>query len=412
MRQGNTHNWSKRKLLKFSILSIFLFLLLAEVASRIFFYVKFHGMHTNVYIQGSPLQVADSSTVYNNRAFYVDYEKRFQYNERGMKSMCGNYHIPVRKANDLWILLLGGSAMEGMGSNKDGKWFDMTNVPDHPYEENIAAYLQNVLQEKYPSSNVKVFNAAVSGFTISQGFLKYESLARDYNFDWVISMDGVNECDTLGGDSQEDERAYNRTYWASFPFNSAPLKYIVPVTQHSAFFSILKQELYYIRLKAKMKRNEIQGFPERKIWADQGREPLLFAEGDQRVDLSHRAFIREMLAFEARLKQDGKKYLFLAQPYLAFKDTSLLTGEENALNNYLRKADYDKYKITFLKKTYDSIDVISKNDLHIQNMSGVHKWPGWTFVDYCHFTRTANEKIARELANFIVADGNVPIFTQ
>ena len=58
---------------------------------------------------------------------------------------------PLQKEkNSLWILLLGASAMEGMGSNKNGKWFDITNVSDHTYEETISAYLTDLLQKKYP----------------------------------------------------------------------------------------------------------------------------------------------------------------------------------------------------------------------------------------------------------------------
>lgn len=410
MHDNSTRKWSKKKLLKFSFLSVLILLLLSEAASRVFFYFKFRGMHTSIQIQGSPLQEADSSAVYNNRPFYVDFEKKFQYNEKGMKSMCGNYRMPERKGNELWILLLGGSAMEGMGSNKDGKWFDMTNIADHPYSENIALYLQNILQQKLPSRNVRVFNAAVSGYTLSQGFSKYKELARDYNFDWIISMDGVNECDTLDGDGEENEKEYSRKYWATFPFQASPLKYIIPITQHSALFSLLKQELYYLRLGMRMKKNEAKGFPERKAWADQVTVPLSFVENDKRVAMSSSAFLKEISAFETRLKQDGKKYLFLAQPYLAFRDSSQLTSEERALNNYLRKVEYDKYKLTFLRKVYDTIDVISKSDVHIQNMTGPLKWPGWTFVDYCHFTRGANEKIAYELANFIISDGK-SIFT-
>jgi hypothetical protein len=43
-------------------------------------------------------------------------------------------------------------------------------------------------------------------------------------------------------------------------------------------------------------------------------------------------------------------------------------------------------------------------------MAGVEKWPGWVFVDYCHFTKEANKRIARELADYIVADGKMEIF--
>ncbi|MDR3714806.1 MAG: hypothetical protein P4L51_18475 [Puia sp.] len=371
-------------------------------------------MHTSVYIQGGPLQEDDSASVYNNRAYYVDYEKRFQYNEKGMKSACGDFSFPRKKREDLWVLLMGGSAMEGMGSNKNGAWFDITNIPDHPYTENIAFYLQGLLQKKYPSKNVRVFNAAVSGFTINQSYKRYESLSKSCDFDWVISMDGVNECDTLEDSREGLEREYNRKYWEweSSSFHRFPMNFIVPITQHSAFFGMLKQELYYIRLRARMHRNETRGFPERKFWLDRKTTPFLMNFEDRRIDNSCRSFIREIFHFEDRLRRDGRKYLFLVQPYLPFRNSSMLSAEEQALTHYLEEEKADKYKPFFLKKVYDSIGMISKNDLHIQNMSGVHDWPGWTFVDYCHFTRDANKRIAGELADFIGSDGTINIFAR
>ncbi|MBN8851478.1 MAG: hypothetical protein BGO55_04140 [Sphingobacteriales bacterium 50-39] len=410
MQKGSTNNWSKWKLFKFSVISILLLLVVAELAARIFFYSKFRGMSTSVYIQGSPIQAEDPLSVYNNRPFYVDYEKRFQHNEEGMKSLPGDFRMPDSKGNELWILLLGGSAMEGMGSNRDGKWFDITNVQDHPYNETIAAYLQANLQEKYPSRKVRVFNAAVSGFTLSQGFLKYQALSKKYNFDWVITMDGVNECDTLSGDEERDELAYNHFYFSTFPFHGPPLKYIVPVTQHSALFNTLKQEFYYARLHFRMKKNEAKGFPERKYWADQSIPRLDIDSTDPRVSVSCKAFLKEMHLFESRLNEDGKKYLFLVQPYLAFRDTTVMTSEERALNNYLRREENDKYKVGFLKKLYDTISILSHENPHIRRMTEVHKWPGWVFVDYCHFTSNANGRIAQALADLIEKDGKTSIF--
>lgn len=400
---GVTKTWSRGKLLRFAAVAVLLLLLLAEGLGRVVFLLKFRGLGTSVYVQGSPLQEADSASVYNNRAFYVDFRKQFQYNELGMKSACGDYRMPVKAGGDVWILLLGGSAMEGMGSNKDGDWFDMTNVLDHPYNETIAYFLEGRLRRLYPGKRVRVFNAAVSGFTLEQGIAKYMALSRKYDFDWVISMDGVNECDTLEAGGLAAETSYSRAYWASMPFHRFPLNWIVPITQHSAFFNLLKQELYTVRIKARMKRNEESGFNLRKSGA---LPPLLLDLGDERVRSSVGAFLSEEREFAGALERDKRHYLLLVQPYLAFRDSSVLGPEEKALNHYLRQEMNDPYKHAFLKGVYESVGA----DLHFQTMSGVEKWPGWVFVDYCHFTKAANERIAAELADYIAADGKMEIF--
>jgi hypothetical protein len=404
---SGTQTWSRRKLLRFTAVTVGLLLLLAEGLGRVVFLFKFRGLGTSVYVQGSPIQEADSASVYNNRAFYVDFEKRFQYNELGMKSACGDYRMPLKKEGDLWVLLLGGSAMEGMGSNKDGSWFDMTNIPDHPYSETIAFYLEGVLRRKYPGKRVRVFNAAVSGFTLEQGISKYRKLSKQYDFDWVISMDGVNECDTLEAGGPEAEKAYSRAYWASMPFHRFPLNWIVPITQHSAFFNLLKQTFYGFRMRARVRRNEVGGFALRASWASRAALPLMVDPGDERVRRSADAFLREEREFAGALDVEGKHYLLLVQPYLAFRDSVVSGSEETALNHYWREKMNDGYEYAFLKRVYAGADT---GNLHIQTMLGVGRWPGWAFVDYCHFTKAANERIAGELADFIVADGKMQIF--
>lgn len=403
-----TQTWSRAKLLRFSAVTVLLALLAAEGIARLLFAVRYRGLGTSVFIQGSPLQEADPESVFNNRAYYVDFNKDWQYNELGMKSACGDYRMPEKKGSELWVLLLGGSAMEGMGSNKEGAWLDITGITDHPYDETIAYYLQNGLQWKYPGRKVRVFNAAVSGFTLEQVKAKYRQLSRRYTFDWVVSMDGVNECDTLDAGTEDEERAFSRAYWTSFPFHRWPLKGIVPITQHSAFFNWLKQEVYHFRMDGRLYRDSANGYPQRRYWAGQGTVPLRTAQGDVRVHQSVQAFLREERGFAGELEGAGKHYLLLVQPYLAFRDPTVMSREEIALDHYLRVAMNDGYKNEFLRRVYDSVE--NAGNLRIQDMSGVLKWPGWVFVDYCHFTRAANERIAGQIMQYIAADGNMRVF--
>jgi hypothetical protein len=403
-----TTKWSRKKLLKFSLITLILFFLFLELLGRIFFYVKFKGLHTSVYIQGSPLLVDDSFTVYNNRAFYVDYEKRFQYNELGMKTRPGDFKMPEKTPDDLWVLLLGASAMEGMGSNKNGKWFDITNVADHPHDETIAAFLESALQKNYPAKKVKVFNAGVSAYTLNQSMKRYKALSTHYDFDWVISMDGVNEPAEL--EEHENMQSYNIKQWAAKPADRYPLNLIIPITQHSAFLNLLKQKLFYIKQNARISGNKINNFPEREFWLKQSADTIQPIVTGKKVNKVLTIFLSELLAFEQTLKQDGKNYLLLVQPHLAFREENRFSTEEKALNNYYRTEHNDNAKFTFLKMAYDTVNAWSDENYHIQTMTGINKWQGWTFVDYCHFTSQANKRIAAELNTFIASGGNRRIF--
>ena len=83
-----------------------------------------------------------------------------------------------------------------------------------------------------------------------------------------------------------------------------------------------------------------------------------------------------------------------------------MSGEEVALDHYLLSKHNEGRRQGFFQQVYDSVG----DDLHIQSMAGMGAWQGWTFVDYCHFTAQANMKIARELADYIAADGKIRIF--
>lgn len=404
----NTKTWSRSRLVKYSLFTMILLLLLLEVIGRILFMIKFNQLETSVYIQGSPLLVADSSTVYNNRPFYVDYKKKFQYNEAGMKVKPAEFFMPVKQANEIWVLLLGASAMEGMGSNKNGDWFDITNVADHPYNETIAAFLQSTLNKKYPGKKVQVFNAGVSAYTLSQSIKRYDKLSHQYDFDWVISMDGVNEPTAL--EEQENIHWYNEQQWLSQPFHRYPLNWIIPVTQHAAFFNLLKQEFYYLKQNARISFNQQKGFPKRSYWIKQFTDTNAGTAAESATRQASLVFLSALRSFSQRLDKDKVNYLLLVQPHLAFRNPNRLTAEEKALNNYYRKEHNDLQKYSFLKMAYDTVDSWSMGSYRVQTMNGVNEWQGWTFVDYCHFTREANKKIAAELANFIIADGKLRIF--
>jgi hypothetical protein len=403
-----TKKWNTLKLIKFSIILTCILLLISEGLMRVYFYVKFKGLHTSVYIQGSPMQMEDTAIVYKNRCYYIDYEKKYQFNEYGMKSATGEVKMPVKGPNDMWVLLLGGSAMEGMGSNKSGKWFDITNISDHPYEETIAAYLQKDLESNFPKKNIKVFNAATSGYSIEQNFARYQLLSKTCDFDWVISMDGINEPALVEGN--EPPFYFSKKYFSEFPFKEYPLKYIIPVTQHSALFLIIKQELYYFKLGGRVARNKKNDFPERKFWMQQHTKPVLFDTTDIRVKNAVNRFLNKLYAFDSFLQKHQKKHLLLIQPFLPLRDSIVFTPEEQAIYNYFKLEMNDPHQNQFMKSIYDSINSISALNMNIQNMTAVNSWQGWTLVDYCHFTQSANKKIAERLSNYIIRGGSVTIF--
>lgn len=373
--QTNSKKFGKKRLFLFSIITIVLVLAVLEIIFRIIFAVQYSGYHTSVYVQGNTLQVSDSMLVFKNRPFYLDYYKRYQFNQEGMRVNAGDVLMPQKGPDDYWVFLFGGSAMEGAGSNKDGEWLDITGVEDHTPDKTIAHYLQEYLQQNMPGKKVTVFNAANSGYSLLQSMRRYEELSARYKMDYVVSMDGENEPARLApGQTVE---AFIRNRWDSSALFKFPLNVIVPMTSHSAFLNKIKQVIFYWRHKGRTRDNIENNFPARQKWLKATPVPLKY--NDSIIGAAIDSFYVEFRAFDSLLKSKGQPHKLYIQPHLSLKDT--LTTQEKALFNYYSANYNDPYQNSFKRKLRT---LFPQNNIDAKE-----------FVDYCHFTEQTNKYIAQ-----------------
>lgn len=389
--------WSRKKLFKFSVITIVLVLLVLELVFRIVFAFEYKGYHTSVYVQGNTLQVNDTDLIFRNRPFYVDYNKNYQFNEEGMRSEAGKVLMPEKKANDLWIFIFGGSAMEGSGSNKDGEWLDITGVPDHKPEATIAGMLQVILQPKFPSKNIRVFNAANTGYSIYQSRKRYEQLAKKYQADWVISMDGENEPAVLK--PGEDIKTVLQNRWNESAVFDFPLNTIIAITSHSAFANKIKQVAFNTRNSGRLKKNKKEGYPARTKWGRQPFGELKYAQPTPETQNAAAEFISELKQFDSVLTARNQKHLLYIQPHLSLRDKTKMNKTEKALFNYYTASYNDPFNNLMRKNILEGNHAFSSN---IKSLAGLHKTDKQLFVDYCHFTQEANWLIAFTIAQDIV----------
>jgi hypothetical protein len=376
----------------FSIITIVLVLLALEIIFRILFAIEHRGYHTSVFVQGNTLQMSDSALVFKNRPFYLDYYRRFQFNEEGMRGMPGDVFMPKKGPNDYWVFLFGGSAMEGVGSNKDGDWLDITGVMDYRPDETIAGHLQNILQQKMPGKKVRVFNAAMSGGSLWQSMMRYKQLSAKYKMDWVISMDGENEPPALQ-DLSAHEFIKNR--WNESSLFKFPLNVIIPVTSHSAFVNKMKQALFHYKLSGRLERNEREHYPARASWAGAATGTLRFAGPNHQTEKAIREFHSDLWEFDSVLTANRQLHVLYIQPQLAFRDTSVMNTTERALYNYYIAAYNDPFNNSFKQRLYSGQDSLPGG---VQILAQLHSWKNQAFVDYCHFTAQANEYAAQIMA--------------
>jgi len=396
--------WTRKKLFSFSILVCVAIFLLVEILFRLLFWQQMKPFHTTVYVQGSPLQLDDSALVFRNRPFYLDHQRKYQNNENGMRGKPGDVFMPVKDSNDFWVFLFGASAIEGMGSNKDGEWLDITGVTDHGYNENIAFFLERELQQKMPGKKVRVFNAANSGYTIHQSFMRYA--AQDADMDWIISMDGQNDPALLGPGQLVMDSV--REEWEQNPTNSFPLSVIIPITQHSAFVNRMKQSIFHIKQNRRIREARENGFPRSQYWFSRP-QAIRYRSADDSTARALDSFFNALHRFDSTLTARNQKHLLLLQPHIIFRDSSVMTTTERALLNYYAGRPGNASTNGFLRdmrRRFVTEKFSDSTSVQLLDATDTMRIP--VFVDYCHFTAQANSVIARMLANHIIEHNQRP----
>src|SRR6187402_631932 len=395
----NSAKWSKKKLIAFSIITLLFIFLVIEIIFRVLFFIQYKDYHTSVYTQGNTIQKSDTGLIFMNRPFYLDFEKKHQHNEEGMKSEPSEVFMPEKKEDDFWVFLLGGSAMEGMGSNKNGEWFDITGAEDYAAKQTIASILEKKLQVALPSKRVKVFNAANSAYCISQVIKRYQKLNTKYKADWVVSLDGNNEPVFTSEDSSVWDLMSRD--WKNNQTFKFPLKYVIPFTSHSAFINQLKQSLYHFKLSRRIKRNKETNFPSKLKWSAVKDQSLLYATDSFFAQKMADTFYYYLNKFDTILNNSNQHHLLLIQPHLSLRDSTVMTTTEKALFNYYCHSSNNPVFNSYYRKIYSLYDSLAKNKRTIRLLQDLHSMKEQIFLDYCHFTPNANEYLASYIADII-----------
>ncbi len=370
-----------------------------EIIFRLYFYFAYYRYHTTVFIQGSPLQVSDSVLGFKNTPCYLDYDFKHQNNEEGFRSLPGDVTIPEKKEDDFWVLLLGGPAMEGMGSNKDGEWLDITGISDHSATENIAYKLQLLLQAKLPQKNVKVFNAANSSYVLWQSMQKFISLRKKMTVDWVILMDGYNEVSSINENFNIKESIHKD--WEQRPIFKAPSKYIIPLTQHSFLINSLKQFIYHTKYNARMTKNRKANFPTRTKWLNKAPLPIKIVTRDNGIKRGVDFYMNTLNEFDSLLTQSHTKHLLVLQPFLFDKEYQLMDSTEKAIYSYYTWNYNYAAGHRFIKDLKEILLEKEKVDENILVIDPGNIKTG-LFVDYCHFTRSGIDSVSGIFASAIL----------
>lgn len=388
-----------RKIL-YALLPTLLLLSILEVSSRLVCKSRFAPYRTNISIQGNSRWAAEPALIWTNRPRYLEYDRSSQYNEHGMRVEPGEIELPPARADELRVFCLGGSTMAGVGSSQEGDWLKMTGLSSHPVADSIDGHLERILQDSFPGRNVRVYNAAVSGFALAQSHLMYERL-KHLEPDWIISLDGVNEPTSLEPGETAQERL--RIRWENHPVNRFPFRQARFLMSRSAFF-FLAGELAFFRAGIIRNPGNTEQDPEvLAFWLRKGahQPPDRAGQDDAGETRAVDAFFQQLEAFRRALLADGQKHLLLIQPHLSLRNPGKMTEIERGLYNYYTHTDLSSGE-RFIKTIHATLAARFPHDGAVFSIRAAHEREGWFFLDYCHLTSEANRLIATELAERIL----------
>lgn len=390
-----------RKLLFVAIINLVLLLVLELLARGVCSY-RFSGAGTDISIQGGGRWIAHPVLIWDNRPGYLVYGGDAQFNELGMRVRTGEIAMPGKGANDFWVFLLGGSSMFGMGAAREHDFARISGVGDHPIAQSIHGFLEKALQDAMPGKKVRVFNAAVASHTLVQSRLKYE-LLRHLAPDWVVSMDGVNDPNSL--EAGQDGLALSIAQWTQHRRQRFPLAQGLWLMAHSGLGYLVGEYLYFHTNLLNGAVDVPQDPQLLQHWLTTETQWSSPPEEDAGVRRAVEEYLRNLARFRETLAGDGQKHLLLLQPYLSMRDPAKLGDVERACFHYLKVAGSPQ-PAAFMGALHREVARRFPPGGSVYSMDGVHRWDGWVFVDYCHFTADANRRIAEEISRYLLQDGS------
>jgi hypothetical protein len=264
------------------------------------------------------------------------------------------------------------------------------------------------LQEQHPDKTIRVFNAAVSGFTTAQEYLFYLSTVRKLSPDLVILFDGYNDAFCYSPGSKAEYRwDIDRRAWEMHPWKTDPIRVWGTRLMGASYTLFYLGKLSFdfgrrINESTRSKRLNYSGDVDRKGLR------TYYMENLQGYRTCVRDTVKRYTIFAKTAGVDGVNILFTSQPILTLKPHK--TDNERACYNLLlqglrvrrdEQVPYFDYYEDFLA-TMRSWAVQNDQD-YIDFQNVVNQKADEIFVDYCHLSFAGNRLVAETLARFINA---------
>jgi hypothetical protein len=345
-----------------------------------------------------PMALRDQFTAYRLNPAYGRVDR--QHDAQGFRR---DRDVSLEKPpNTVRIFITGGSTAYGYPTNMpedtDNRWRFLYN------NQTIDYYLEQKLNQTFPSKHWEVINAAAPAYQLNQELAQIESVLLRYRPDCVILLDGYNDIDALWKGASENYDPY-ATVEGSKQFNllanpgsSSSLVFFLAtwMRANSAAFRLMEDHLWSI---------ETQGHSaERKT--RQVSNPIRFSDLTP-IEQARFATARSQLGYYTHTVQqirgilglDGVKAIFLLQPVVFLTHKQLTGSEQRILEDELTLRGRS-YSFEQLLPEIDAgmTATAGQDGLVFLNLTEVFDQTSeQTFSDDVHLTPDGNRIIAERL---------------
>lgn len=357
-----------------------------------------------------PQALRDRFTAWRNNPGYARVDTHI--NSQGFRH---SQDLAVEKpAKTVRIFFLGGSAAFGAPGGYpeiDSRWLRIYD------NQLVDYYLEQKLNQAFPSKHWEVINAAASGYRVHQQLALLESVVLRYQPDYIISMDGYNDLIALFngarlGTGTDIANIYGNTQYADEfdalanpgSFHSIAFFASTWLRANSAFYHVLQDHMR-TRFERSWEQRHVQTHAGLRIPAQFSdltpAEQAAFARARDNVGY----YTHMARQIHRILSLDGVPVLFLLQPELVLSRKPV-TEAEKQLRDYDAKVGGPLYIYTF-DQLYrviakDMTAAAEKDGFGFLNLQDVFdRTSEQTFSDFAHLTPEGNRIIAERLFQFL-----------
>jgi hypothetical protein len=385
----------KRALKEFLKLFLLIVVVLCILETICFFLIKVSFPDYQAYPYN---RIVSGSTLYYNTPGYIYKGSTIKNNESendliiDTNGFVCNHPIAIEKPEGIIrIFLMGGSAMFGSGQSKPYDQIKKYPSGNYSWEAGIAGCLQHALDSLCPGKKFEVINASCSGFTSKQSMSLYLEKVCRFFPDYIIEMDGMNDLANIISGREID---LNGIAFNSYLDLAARNKNLIGINMFKLVQLIqnrilekksekLSQEIILSKLNYNSENYTLSKYQ-------------LIAKA---LEQNSSEYLKTINRYEAVLKADSVKFIFVLQPLLNRKEVNKQLSESE--KNYVQKVD----PITSPEKDINSINI--KN----LSASGLSSFEILHLMLYYHFDMGFADSIKAivEMQNNVFVDGNVAI---